>query len=442
MSKPTHKFAGLIPEMLLRSIRNHRCVLFAGAGLSAQAQAQDGVRPPTWATLLDRMVDWCIDHRVPLRGEPSEFREVIRKGRLLAVAQELQDSIGAQLNSCLAEILYSGKIKPSEAHRLLTKTDWVAALTSNYDGLIEGGYALESGGIVPPVFSPDDMSQALDRLRNDRFFVFKIHGDVNLTGSIVLSNRDYARLLYLSPGYRSFLETVFATYTVLFVGFGGADPDLDGIVDRLSAIYERSIGQHFLLISEQEFTALERRRLLEDKRLDCITYEGDASHSQLVEFLRALSELTAPGVEVEAPFADDRRARVFLSGRVSKRHLLQEIRQLALEAGFDVWLADDQPAVGESIIDVIGKAIDAADIFVAVVSEDASGSSWADFELGRAYGAHKKILPIRVGDARLPSGIIGLAFLPVKGPELTPKDRLLILESLKRMSLDTLRRHA
>jgi hypothetical protein len=64
--------------------------------------------------------------------------------------------------------------------------------------------------------------------------VFKVHGDINISGSIVLSNRDYARLLYLSPGYRSFLEAVFSSYTVLFVGFGGNDPDLDGIVDRLS----------------------------------------------------------------------------------------------------------------------------------------------------------------------------------------------------------------
>ena len=78
-------------------------------------------------------------------------------------------------------------------------------------------------------------------LRNNQFFVFKVHGDVNLPGSIILSNRDYARLLYLSPGYRSFLETVFASYTVLFVGFGGADPDLNGVVDRLSIIYERSV---------------------------------------------------------------------------------------------------------------------------------------------------------------------------------------------------------
>ena len=155
------------------------------------------------------------------------------------------------------------RVKPT---RVLCNTDWVAVLTSNYDALIEGAYAVESEGILPPAFSADGVHQAVECLRNDKFFVFKVHGDLNIPGSIVLGNRDYSRLMYLSPAYRSFLETVFASYTVLFVGFGGSDPDLDAVVDRLSAIYERSIGQHFLLVSEGEFSALERRRLLEDKR--------------------------------------------------------------------------------------------------------------------------------------------------------------------------------
>jgi nucleotide-binding universal stress UspA family protein len=334
----------------------------------------------------------------------------------------------------LSAILHSGKTKPSEAHRLICKTNWVAAISSNYDGLIEGAYALESGGIVPPVFSPDGIGQALDCLRNGRFFVFKVHGDINLPGSIVLSNRDYARLLYLSPGYRSFLETLFASYTVLFVGFGGADPDLDGVVDRLSTIYERSIGQHFILISEEEFSALERRRLLEDKRLDCITYKRDASHSQVVEFLRAVSQRTGPDADVEVPFAgDDRQPRVFVSGSYRQIELLREVGEVAKQAGFDVWFAETQVSPGDRIVDVISKAIDEAACLIAVLSDDAAQSSWVHFELSRAFGARKPVLPIRVGAARVPSDLKGLLYLQVKGPRLTAEDKARIMQSLRRL---------
>lgn len=429
-----HRFAGLVPEMLLRRIRERRCVLFAGAGLSAQARTEDGVHLPTWKALLERMIEWCIDHRVQLRAEPTEFSMTLDKGRLLVVAQELQHSLGGQLNSCLSDVLCSGNAKPSTAHRLLCRTGWVAVLTSNYDGLIEGAYTLESGGIVPPVFSPDAINQALDCLRNDRFFIFKVHGDVNLPGSIVLSNRDYSRLLYLSPAYRSLLETIFATYTVLFVGFSGSDPDLDGIVDRLSAIYERSIGQHFILISEDEFSALERRRLLEDKRLDCITYKRTTSHSQVVEFLRALAQRSSEEAEEAAPFmGDEKRPRAFVSGSYKQLDLLRQIGDMAEQVGFDVWFAESKIAVGDRIVDVISKAIDEADCLIAVMSEDATESSWVQFEISRAWGAQKRILPIRIGEVRVPSDLMGMVYLQLRGPTLSFKDKTRLRESLKRL---------
>ncbi len=284
------------------------------------------------------------------------------------------------------------------------------------------------------MFSPDGINQALNCLRNSQFFVFKVHGDVNVPGSIVLGNRDYSRLLYLNPAYRSFLETVFASFTVLFVGFGGSDPDLDGVIDRLSTIYERSIGQHFILIAEDEFSALERRRLLEDKRLDCITYKRDTSHSQVVEFLRALAQRTAEGVKEGAPFAgDEQQPRVFISGSYRQIKLLRQISEIARSAGFDVWFAESQVAVGDRIVDVISQAIDQADCLVAVLTEDAAESSWVQFEIGRAWGAHKRILPIRIGTARIPSDLMGLLYLPVEGQQLKPQDEARLLEALRRI---------
>jgi hypothetical protein len=216
---------------------------------------------------------------------------------------------------------------------------------------------------------------------------------------------------------------VFATYTVLFVGFGGTDPDLEGVIDRLSTIYERSISQHFLLISEDELTSLERRRLLEDKRLDCITYERDSSHSQVVEFLEALAIRTAPDAAVPTPFtAEIRRPRGFLSGSFREIELLHRIAGIAQEAGFEVWMADRQIAIGDSIVDTISKAIDEADCLIAVISGDTTKSSWVQFEIGRAWGARKKILPIRVGDAAVPSDLMGILYLQVSGPKLTKRD--------------------
>jgi len=427
--------------MLIRKIREHRCVVFAGAGLSAQAKANDGSRIPTWKILIEQMVDWCVEHRVQLRAEPQEFREIIEKGRLLVVAQELQLSLGKQLNSCLSDILilHSGDTKPSSAHRLLCKIDWVSVLTSNYDALIEGAYAAESGGVLPPVFSWNGVNQAIDCFRNDKHFVFKVHGDINIPNSIVLGNRDYSRLFYQSPAYRSFLETLFASYTVLFVGFSGSDPDLDDIVDRLSTIYERSLSQHFILICEDEFSPLERRRLLEDKRLDCITYKKDASHSQVVEFLKALSQRTTMEEEEPKPFkSKERRPRIFISGSYQNIDLMRQVAEIAKQIGFDVWFAETQISAGDKIIDTISKAIDETDCLVAILSEGASKSSWVQFEIGRAWGAQKKILPIKIGNAKVPSDLMGIMYLQIESSQLTQKDIQILRETFEKL-INTLR---
>ena len=381
------------------------------------------------------MIEWCSEHRVSVQATPQELEDVLERGRYLVVAQELQQALGNRLNSCLSAVLHSGSVKPSAAHRNLCGTAWVAVLTSNYDGLIEGAYAATSGGILPPTFAPIGINEALECLRNDKLFLFKLHGDLNSPESIVLGNRDYARLLHQSPAYRSFLETVFAAYTVLFVGFGGSDPDLDGVIDRLSALYERSIGQHFMLVSEDQFTALERRRLLQDKRLDCILYKKDAGHSQVGEFLKALSIRTREDFDDHVvPFdRDRRRRRVFVSGSHRQIELLRQIAGLVEQAGYESWFAEKEIAVGDTIVDVISKAIDESDCMVAVVTDESAESSWVLFEIGRAWGARKKVLPIRVGNAALPSDLAGVLYLQVKSSKLTEEEAKRLLEGLNRL---------
>jgi len=433
--KGNHRFAGLIPPNLLRIIREGRCVLFVGAGLTAQAKTDDGEHLPTWGLLLQQMVEWCVKNGVDLRADKAELLEIIEKRRFLTVAQELQERLGPRLNACLSEILHSGKIRPSEAHRLIPETGWVAVLTSNYDSLIEGAYALNSGGVVPPVFSQNSVGSALDCLRNNRHFVFKIHGDLNIPGTIVLGNRDYSRLLYSSPAYRSFLETVFATYTVLFVGFSGDDPDLNDVTDKLSTVYERSIGQHFILLPNDAFSPIERRRVLEDKRLDCITYDKDANHSQVIEFLKALAIRSQPDAESPtSPFKLDEQApKIFISGSYKQVELLRELADLARQAGFNPWFSESQINPGDVLQDIISQAIVDTDYMIVVMTEESAQSPWVSFEFSRAFAANKTILPIRVGNAPMPFDIQKLLYLQINSIELTKEEIQKIIEVLKQL---------
>ena len=431
MPSEPHSFAGLIPEMLIQSIKERRCVLFVGAGISARVRVKDGKNLPLWKELLERMIDWSVKHRIHLQADPVELRSVLKKGRLLVVAEELQQCIAGQLGQCLAEILHSGTAKPSDAHRAICKTNWVSVLTSNYDALIEGAYALESSGILPPAHSHHSVNQAINCLRNSTHFVFKVHGDLNSPESIILGNRDYSRLLYLNPAYRSFLETVFSTYTVLFVGFGNNDPDLNAVVDRLSTVYERSISQHYILVSEKDFSGMEKRRLLEDKRLDCITYEHDSTHSQVEEFLKAVAYRSSPNIATPKPFKSERiTPKAFISGSHFDIQLLRQIAEIASEAGFEVWFAESNISAGDNIAHAVSKAINDTDCIIVVLTENAAVSSWVHLEVERAWVAKKKLLPIRVGDSPLPANLNHITYYQVNDLPMSPRDKIRILASL------------
>jgi hypothetical protein len=290
MAESRHKFVGKVPDTLLERIRNRKCVIFVGSGLSAQARTEEGSPLPTWAEMLCQMIEWCTSCGVQLRAESAELKEAINKGRLLLVAQELKDSLEGELTSCLSHILHIGKVKPSEAHHLICRLPWAAALTSNYDGLFEEAYTMKFS--IPPVLSLADIPKAQQYLQAECFFVLKIHGDIKKADSIVLGSRDYGELLYRREDYKKFLEGLFGYRTVLFVGFGGKDPDLDAVINQYWTIYERAVGEHFMLIPEDQFYVFEQRRLREDSGLHCITYQVDSAHSQFTEFFRALAQLT------------------------------------------------------------------------------------------------------------------------------------------------------
>jgi hypothetical protein len=58
-------------------IERNDLILFAGAGLSAQAVTQDKQHPPLWRELMIRMIDWCEAERLIDSLYAKEIRELV-----------------------------------------------------------------------------------------------------------------------------------------------------------------------------------------------------------------------------------------------------------------------------------------------------------------------------------------------------------------------------
>ena len=224
-----------IPPHLLRAIESGDCIAFVGAGFSAGAV-------PTWGTLLHELAARASD---ATRAQVQLFLEKTPSALdYEAAAQVLRDEMGDErflrvLRERLAEPQANGLI----ARRLkcLRGIPFRAILTTNFDGVLQGdipGRAAYLSVLRPRQHRWYDRAYwDTDRPGPQ---VVKLHGDLqaNPPASIVLGRRDYRRRLHGDPGYQTFLRAVFATSTVLYLGFSFTDAYLNELRSEVLALLD------------------------------------------------------------------------------------------------------------------------------------------------------------------------------------------------------------
>ena len=197
----------IFPEPLLNALQDGRLVVFAGAGVSMGAPA--GL--PSFRKLAERVAE----------GTSQSIAESETDDQFLG---RLKDR-GVQVQQRAADILQRSNLEPNTLHRsllrLFKKTGPVRIVTTNFDCLFE--QAAEAGDLFqtkPKVFEAPVLPLG-SRFQG----IVHLHGSVQEPEEMVLTHRDFGRA-YLTEedGWaRRFLVSLFAEYTVLFVGYSHSD---------------------------------------------------------------------------------------------------------------------------------------------------------------------------------------------------------------------------
>lgn len=444
-----------IPIDLIESISKGECVLFLASGLSSKVIRSNGKPLPSWTSFLEELLSWAQSKRVPFNSDPNEIKEMISKGNLLMAAEELQGLINPnEFGEFLNEVFRDKDVKPTKSHNLLTKIPFKSILTTNYDALIEGAYTISSGGQIPKKFTQCDLDSALSPLRKKDFFIFKMHGDIDRPNTIILGTRSYNNLIYKSPEYLSFLETLFTTHTVLFMGFGGSDPDLDYLMDRLSTIFSRTLNKHFILVPKSKFNFTEKRRLLLDKRLEVIEYDPQNDHEHVHSFIENLHNIINKTKESEIKPAKGKVTNLMIIHSIEKaneKFSKQITKFIDSKKGFAVtaWSYLDYYLDSSTTEDRIKKLFEydeqesniyAPNIALILITENALKSVRfeTDVELALLKQIEKKIkvIPIVIGNIGIPYKLRNYQHLrlPIK---FTKEDLQKVISLLKTMSNTT-----
>src|SRR5690606_3051805 len=107
--------------------------------------------------------------------------------------------------------------------------------TANLDRIPETSFARVSPGEPPPRVTVGTGAARNPRIlhRSDLKFIIKLHGDIDSRDSWVFTDAE-RRSLHNSSHYQSFLDELYKSFLVIFVGISAADYSVGGALRALT----------------------------------------------------------------------------------------------------------------------------------------------------------------------------------------------------------------
>lgn len=217
-------------------------ILFVGAGVSAWSGL------PTWPGLIAELADFLESH-----GFSSHLvRRELEQGDLLQAASYGFDLLTPQARaSFLRQTCRYGAAQPSPLHRRLATLGPRAFVTTNFDKLLEQALSTERPKLSFQLVNNANLVETGSIIQSRaRDFVFKPHGDVDTSDSVVLTREQYRDLQHKKQYAFEAFKTLMASRPVVFVGFGLRDPDFLLIKDTLAAVYMGAAQDHYAITAD------------------------------------------------------------------------------------------------------------------------------------------------------------------------------------------------
>jgi hypothetical protein len=145
----------------------------------------------------------------------------------------------------------------------------------------------------------------VDVLRSGSPFVANLHGVLENAESWILTSDEFERLVNLQ-GYRTLLDTCFASRTVLFLGISAEDQGATGHLERLRKA-GLNLGSHFWLTERNDRETID---WAEGMGIRQILYQSkDGRHQELDEFVADLARYVPVEILAEPVTPSTRRER-------------------------------------------------------------------------------------------------------------------------------------
>ncbi|WP_181704690.1 SIR2 family protein [Chthonobacter rhizosphaerae] len=265
---------------LAAAIRDRRCILFAGAGVSM------AVGLPSWADLIEYMAaEAGVDPTLARLGGGTGYHTLAEYYRIR------QGAIGP-LRSWMDRhwSVSTEAVAGSEIHRLIVSLGFPLIYTTNFDRNLEVAHQIH-GRPFAKVTNAKDISRALDTVTQ----IVKFHGDFDDDLSLVLAESDYFERLAFEGPLDMKLKADALGRTLLFVGYSMSDINIRMLLYQLWRVW-RTSGHDadrppsFVFLPEDNPV---QRTVLGHWGITVLSGEGDDPGEALRRFLEDLAAAVA-----------------------------------------------------------------------------------------------------------------------------------------------------
>ncbi|MFH1976989.1 MAG: SIR2 family protein [Pseudomonadota bacterium] len=233
------------PVALVTELAARRCIVFLGAGASANCPSADGTcTPPLWPAFLTQLKE-----AMPRGVDTTSIDDLIAKERFLDAAEVIVAKVAAaDFARVVRQSFVVPRYSPSLVHEAVLEIDPKILVTTNYDDIYDNycrtGMA-HDGYNVCKYYD----QHLVNDLRSPVRLVIKAHGCVSDPSRIVLTRSQYFRERQGHGAFYQVMDALFLTNTVFFVGYSLSDPDIQLILEN-SNIAARSSHSHYAFISD------------------------------------------------------------------------------------------------------------------------------------------------------------------------------------------------
>jgi hypothetical protein len=201
----------MVPDRLVESIAEHRCVLFVGSGLSRHTH-----QLPVWNELVK---DVSREFQPNLTDKEITRDVLPYKLEYLEWCKEHDQGL---FNLVLKRILDTSSRggPPSPIHRVIASLPWIAIVTINLDNLIEEAF----NALNEPCIVVDTERRLAEVGVKAGTLILKMHGSFDKE-DMVLTSSEYQTFDMERHAMQAMVISLFSQYPILIVGAGLQDPD-------------------------------------------------------------------------------------------------------------------------------------------------------------------------------------------------------------------------